>query len=729
SWNASKIVSGMSLGSVRKFSPASFLLTLLVICGLSLTAAFRILPAHTPLQVELNIRGPHSIFQITAGNAEGVRKADRVVIETGRSEAFTRLRSTLPIGHIGKIEFSPGTRPGDFFIREICISAIDGSKQTLCLRGEALLHSFRPRRDISYFRLVQGDLHVRTAGELPRFESVPELSKELESLSSAGKSSQFLLAAVCSLALLLIFTVHIPPLSFNFDRLLVGPVPKFAGFFSVSVLFAGVFLNVTGSISAITPPFQGTDEPAHLSKYLATFDHRDCGELPGKFSILNEQLRALRHSPTVKFNPQLLTKDIPTASIQPETDACRYNTLYTAMPKLLNRTFAEAGALDLFSIRSAFSWSAALGFLSCLALIFYGVPLSWLSESEVIFFRLAAIVTVIQTAFLPQMLWLSSTLSQDYALILSGLFLALSLGLRINIFSDIIFVMCLVCALSKGIYLPAFAALVILHYSFVFASGPSLRSVLACAGASIAAFAAAGLALSSTYCKQEYCYGIDKGGLFSDSASFLEELRVMLVEFRVMSFPESFYSDSAFGLLGWLDAPMRTADAVLYSAPLTISLLIAAISFSLLHFPRRETKLKMPSTGYLCSVFCLHWMLSLIAVYSTFLIMQQWCGEQGFFGCGYQRRYELPLYPPFVLGVFFLALNLCSRLFAQSEVTSVGVKLFFVILTFQVFVSAESYQKLLSTLEERYYQDGSEQNVQAAVSPSLEQTTNSGNIP
>ncbi|MCB0343572.1 MAG: hypothetical protein KDD66_00570, partial [Bdellovibrionales bacterium] len=728
SWNASKIVFLMSLGSARKFSPAGLLLMLLVICGLSLTAAFRILPANTRLQVELNVKGPPSVYQVTAGKAEEVRKADRVLAETSSSEAFTKLIFALPMGEIGKIEISPGNRPNDFFIREICISAVDAQNSNLCWSGDELLHAFRPRRDISYFRMVEDNLHIRTAGNLPRFESTPELSDELESLSRADKIPQFILAAVCSIGLALLLAVRIQLVESSFDTFFRSPASKLAGFCTFSVLFAGIFLNLTGRISEITPAFQGTDEPAHLSRYFSAFGGSKCGELPGTFGVLNEQLRALRHAPTKKFNPTLLTQEVSPADIQPETDACRYNSLYVALPRLLNRLSSNSATPDLTSVRSAFSWSALVGFIFCIALVFFGAPLSWLTGPDAFFFRLAGVITIIQTAFLPQMLWLSSTLSQDYALILSGLFLALSLGLRIKILSDLIFTLCLGTALSKGIYLPAFAALVVLHYSFVFGSGLRPRSVLVCAGASIAAFAASGLILSSTYCKHEYCYGIDRGGLFSQSAGFFEELRVMLGEFRVMSLPESFYTDSAFGLFGWVDAPMRTTDAVLYSAPLSVSLLLAIISAALLSLRSKEASSEVRSTGYICAVFCLHWALSMIAVYSTFLIMQQWCGEQGYFGCGYQRRYELPLYLPFALGIFFLALNLPTQFFAEGTRRSLGVKLFCAIFVFQVFAASVSYNRLLSTLDERYYQESNKQIILGDVSSAFEPSPNSGSI-
>lgn len=690
----------MSNSAERKLTTTRFFSTLLAIFAVSFFAVDKLIPAHQAVRVEAILKGPAAALSAAPGREGLALNSDRVFASLPGGSDWAKLSFALPPGPLPKLELRLGSVPSDYFFQQICLSVAAKATEHVCWEGHALAKNFRPRRDISYFRTVEDSLHVRTSGAQPMFETLPDIGAALENLSSRSRKTQFLYA--CGISVVLATLLWFAP--FTWPAAPTPLVSRTAAFAAFALLFGAAFVSATSKVSIYTPPLQGTDEPAHLSKYLSSQELIGCGELPPEMAVLNAQLKPLRHSPAKRFTADML--ELPTAdSLIPETDACRYNSSYTLLPSVFAQNLSGNPLYDVISTRRAFSRAALAGFLFSIVLVFFGSPFSWLSSDASRYFKAAGLISLIQTAFLPQTLWFSSTVSQDYMLINAGLFLALSLGLRIPILSELGFAVCLWVGSSKGVYLPPFAVLIAWHYLFVLKRAPKPLITLFAAPAALAAFVIVGMLLRNTYCASEYCYGLDRGGLFHSLDKFSSEAAVMFSDFKILSIPQTFYQSSAFGLFGWLDTSMSTASAVRYSAPLSACLLVGLICLAAFLIPRFKS-LYPGEVSRIVSILALHWVVSAAAVYLIFLVMQQWCSSGGYFGCGYQRRYELPLYAPISVGIIFVSLLSSSRILAACGwPRRTGPLLAVLVMLFQCSVAGLAYQAMLHSLIARYFAD------------------------
>jgi hypothetical protein len=151
---------------------------------------------------------------------------------------------------------------------------------------------------------------------------------------------------------------------------------------------------------------------------------------------------------------------------------------------------------------------------------------------------------------------------------------------------------------------------------------------------------------------------------------------------------------------------MPSYFASLYTGPISFLGIAGLASFLvllILRFLRAEVE--PPHFGVLLQAFfCAYWILAFLSLYVVFFVMLQWCGAGADFGCGYQKRYELPLYPFIALTLFLFSIDCVSRL-AERFYRDKGVRilLFFFLVCCQSVCCYYTYRGMLQTIHSRYF--------------------------
>ena len=648
-------------------------------------------PPYHHLKLSLTVTGPADTYQVFFDRGEGLNIADSIYLRFPGGDSEQTVSVILPAVEILQIRIDPGTKLSKLLIREICLGI-------RCWRGDTLVTEFRPRRDISDFILKDNSLFISTYGKDPIFETQPFLTDELKRLSSEPKLSHLFFAALAAVLSFFALRLRRPALITNH----LTSISLASSLIATLLFFLG-----THQIARLVPPFQGADESDHAGKLIALETENICGNAPGKFAELWSTVASLPHHPENKLSHSLVDKLFSEIHPAPPesslgTGACRYNNSYLlpvgGINALQHNVVNEVPAINyLYNSRRALSLFAAfiwaLGFL----IIIFGKGNPFISSDSLVSLRLASYLTAFQFMFLPQVMFLSSVLSQDYLLIAMGVIATCSIFFRVKWLSDFLLIGALWVASAKIFYLLPLGFLVVLHYFFFFQRTPLITkhrfklSLMALSALPLSIAAVRGVVLR--YCASNYCYRLERGGVFHSWSRFGVELKEMFLGWGTLTLPYSFYRDSAFGAFGWLDSYLTTATRDLFIMP-TMFALVVGVGAVLYHTGRmvvegngKAFKAYWPIYWSFC-----YWLLAVLSLYLVMVLMQGWCGEGSKFGCGYQKRYELPLYSFIPLGCFYLALHFFQRR-----------RLFPLLLVAQIIVGWTSYNAQLKVIEDRYF--------------------------
>lgn len=675
-------------------------------------------PAYVQTTLQIVVKGPPGRYLIFYKSDDEYTQADSKLINLS-SQEFETLELSLPGVGISQIRIDPGQTPGEVLIKSICLRRAD--KENLCWNKEQLFKAFRARRGISDFKMQAEDLKIGIADGWPFFETVPELSSKI--LSYSKKPSY--LPGFFSLGIGLLTFLALARL--NQKKIDANHSPcknaRQAIASMLIILPCIIFFKMCSAITSITPPFQGADEGDHLALLLSDELNIQCPQAPHSFIELQNRFEHLskhreRYLSLAELDSFISLKDSEMhGDIAPlGNNACEYNRAYVRAPKLINSlkgiSAADSSALRYLdsSRRSVALLSSVIWFLT-LSVALFGSFLLGFSSSGSLALRSSAYFATIYYMFIPQNIWLSSVLSQDYLLNAFSQFAVVSLFFRVPLLSEIGLLLGLVAASSKVVYLlPAIACLT-LHYLFYFkrrnilSINPLLLRSFVVISSLLGLFVVIAPSIAVpvlNFCRANNCFGLAHASVFKNISSALSDIKSMIFDFGVSTLPNFFERDSAFGFFGWLDTPLPTYYKKSYSAPLMLTFYIGLL-FAPWAIYRDCTIRKESLTLFLS--YCLISLCSFTALYLVFSIMQQWCGAAATFGCGYQHRYALPYYgivPLTLLSLSFIFIE--APLKKESEL-KFGSALFFLVTLglLQIITIRTSFQGTIEALSQRYF--------------------------
>ena len=701
----------------RKFAGPLFISAIVALLFYRLI--FLSFPPFHALTLTLKLSAPKDVIQAAYKStlADEYNLSDLKTQYLTESTGPQSITFALPASEIGFIRIDPASSPAELNIYAICLARSDKPAIRRCWNAEEISRDFISRQHITVFELRNDSVFLKNIGSDPYFETRPELENYLKSFARASVVPHWMLLMIITI-LSFIISVRVlasPPA----DSVRSPARCALSGILSIAV-FAAVFLFMTGTIRESTPPFAGPDEYMHLAKLISYELDRPCGTEPIALGM------SLTSVPLGKFGSGPLADGFPAANsdefVERANNTCRYSNAYLLLPHFLNRLsgnrFDSASVIRYIeNTRRAVSISAAFCLFLPLFIIIFGRPLwSGMIDSPQSL-RYAAILGSLYMIFLPQTLWIGAVAGQDYLLISAGMLMAVSVFFRVPILSDILIPLSIYASASKIIYCVPFLFLALLHYAALvprFAGLPqrlSLKS--ACYFFALVIFSPLAILpaikyLGRSYCADNFCFGLQRSGLLDSWGRFSEELKTMRVKFHVLSLPSSFHEESAFGNFGWLDAPMQTQFAHLYSVPvmwllLLSTVLMSAIVFTALLRPRRFEFRRLTESLALAAIVLLYWLICFICVYAIFWAMVEWCGPSAGFGCAYQRRYELPFYPLIIISLFYAGFVVLSAAMRNNDARgAVRNILYLLLLCVQCIVIWRSWHAQIEVLRERY---------------------------
>jgi hypothetical protein len=674
-------------------------------------------PPYAPLLIELSASGPAGTYYFLYSSSSEYSAADAVKsFHPGGAEFHTH-SVTIPAKKLQHLRIDPGTATGTVRIKNLCITSVqEPEEKQRCIKGQELESTLRPRRGISNFNFDANTLNITIADGWAYIETVPAFADILLTL---GKQSLWRVYSttllVFVLLLLLLALARRVPFSIHSPR--TGTV--FKGFaLGVPLL---LFFVGTSTLSRATPLFQGPDEPDHLAKLIAAQEGTQCPLAPKRMERAINAVKHLPHHPERTLNmsdvKQLFDRPYKSGKKQTKalgSNACAYSALYVSGPALLNQLLglsAETTHPVRYSAVSRLGTSIVATILwgACLLLVLFGKSVSEEFEQLLPAIRAAGFLTALYIMFIPQTMWLSAVVSQDYLLIPLGLTAVLSVFLRIRIFSELLLILSVVAGSSKVIYLVQIVPCALLHFAATFRLFPSLRSLLLTVAVGAGSLFFAGKMFIQGYCTENNCYGIETAGVFRSLADFPGELLQIGSTLGAMHLPGFFHRGSAFAHLGWLDTTIPDRFGVLYGTSATTAFVIALLLLPLCLL----TKKSFPVNEALhisCKALFI-WLAGLITLYFSVVIMAHWCGSGSEFGCGYQRRYGLPVYGIVPFCLFLLPLAIARFMETGSKQRYLFfVPLISILICIQALVTLSAYQASLTALEKRYFDSPATQN-------------------
>jgi hypothetical protein len=253
------------------------------------------------------------------------------------------------------------------------------------------------------------------------------------------------------------------------------------------------------------------------------------------------------------------------------SNACAYNSLYVLLPGSLNQmrgiTPESTPPLDFIQhTRRHISYVATLLWCLGICMCLFGRAPAGLSPVAVLPLRLACLFVLLFCMFIPQVVWMSSVVSQDYLLIplLSSAFV--SLFFRVRMLSLAMLTCSLIAASSKVVYLIPGCLIATLYFAVpatlnnetrlldrklpqTIRKYPSRILWTLYAFAVVGTFVLLRTAIHE-YCTESNCYGIETASIFGDPTGAIHELKSMVASFYVLSLPHLFLRDSAFAHFG-----------------------------------------------------------------------------------------------------------------------------------------------------------------------------------
>lgn len=696
--------------------------------ALVFSVLYHLYPPYSSLEVNLVVREDPDRYLVLFRSDDKYNMDNVIVAKAITSHNFTHLSAELPPVKVSQVRIDPGVIPGTILVKSICIKAKDRDIAELCFSGNELRKQFRPRKGIAGYKMANGMLQIEAVDGYPFIESIPELQSKILELSKRSTLPLYLWTICLSVLLMYVHArwTKISPLSF-LHRYLCRPASFGPVLAAIVVVF---FYFATDQLSRRTPPFQGPDETAHLSRLLAYENGIACGQVPAEFSNLAARVAHLPHHSERKLTYQDINRLTKVNNKSQEgtlhavaDTACSYNDGYVAGVAAVNALSGNSTTNShpltyLQNTRSSVSWVALILWLPSFLLVLRGRSLLLSGDLDVRAMRAAGFLSTVYMMCLPQTVWMSSIVSQDYLLIAVGQFVCLSLFFRLPFLSDMMLLFGAVAGASKVVYLIPFAMAIVVHYFLGYLkckdriwSNDSF-SKLASRVAGYTAVIGGGVLLSRHFiarmiphfCEHRNCYGVNDASLWSDWRQFITDIYSMLSEHNVLMFPHQFHTDSAFGRFGWLDTPLPDLYARVFIAPIWVTAVIGVVFFGS-GLMSRNMHVKLRSCLLPGCVGVMYWAASFLAIYFAFVVMQAWCGLGSEFGCGYQRRYELPVYaiiPTLLFYVGFLGTNaICKRV---DNIQLEYAFSFIFIFVLQLAVAFHAYRGTVLALETRYFE-------------------------
>jgi hypothetical protein len=650
---------------------------------------------------------------------------------------------TLPPVFVRKFRIDPGESPGKIHLKEICLSNTVFPERSVCLKGQQIIENFNiyPHGTTSDFRVNEdGFAEIQSTGNDPSIITSSRFFGRIWEISHTVNFTAHILALIVFSLLFFGGNRYTKYISQNLSWTSVSK--RWKQFLQLSItlialfLIGFVFFNATSKIRNNTPPFQGADELAYTGSYYSWENDIPCGSIPESFVNLNAATEFLPFQSKEHIDSTRLTRILEAGRdsadlVSFKNTSCGYNKFYILLPNLIHHmvigksTGADYPIRFLDSLRKTYSLSAIVYWLLSFVLLIWGSPLIAMGERTTLTLRLAGILGLVHMMFLPQNIWISSIVTPDSIIIAGGSFLILSALFRIRIFSDVFLWLSMVAMSVKWAYLIPFAVVPLFHYACIFWKALPRQTRLKQIGRFSSKKGWFGIFLIMmlippmgylsirfiyfAYCKGVDCFVLKTASLFRDFGLFLQQLKFMIMEIKVLAFPHAFHVDSAFGLFGWLDTPITGSSSMIYMMPLLFSIAYGIGCFLLCSLKRltggnsnyRETGIRI--YALLAIIF---WLVSFMMIYLLLVRLKVWCGPGMDFGCGYQKRYELPLYSFMPIIGFFLFFHFSIQLISDPKrAKSVLIILFILILGFQFKAISLTIQTQVETIANRYFEN------------------------